>query len=262
MPFVVSLVQFKGGCGKTTLGVTLYATSVSRFDSSGIIDLDPQGNASAWCLGRKGFQSIPQHEGAEALCVRNDTVTAPRFRVNQTPEGALAAAVECRRIDGGKVFPSNVYISPQNLSAIELGNVPLGVVVVDTPPHMPSTLLRSIVAQSDAVVVPVQPEAFCVQNITQLLSEIDAAGGGDLIESGRVRFVFNMVQKCVTHAAWSEMVRTNWGELLSAVSIPRAMAWADASNHGKKWNPKSKPAATANELWDDILTMAQRRAAA
>jgi cellulose biosynthesis protein BcsQ len=148
------------------------------------------------------------------------------------------------------------------MDSIELDNVPFQTVVVDTPPQMQSTLLRSVVAQSDAVIVPVQPEPYCVQNIVELVSEIENAGGGEMIQNGRVRFVFNMVQKCLTHTSWAALVTSQWGDMLSSVSIARAAVWADIANHGSKWNPKCKPAKIANELWDDIHKHATRRAAA
>jgi cellulose biosynthesis protein BcsQ len=262
MAFVVSLLQNKGGCGKTTLATTLYATAVSRGDSVGIIDLDPQGNATAWSIGRRGFLNVTQHTGAEALCAPGGALTGARFPGNQSPELWSQSIMECQRVPGGFLVPSNPYMNRSGMESIELDAVPFSTVVVDTPPQMQSTLLRSIVAQSDAVVIPVQPEPFCVQNIVELVSEIENAGGGEMIATGRVRFVFNMVQKCLTHASWAALVSSQWSDMLSDVSIARAAAWADMSNHAAKWNPKSKPAKIANELWDDIHKHAQRRAAA
>lgn len=258
MAFVVSLLQNKGGCGKTTLATTLYATAVSRGDSAGIIDMDPQGNATAWSIGRRGFLNVPQHTGAEALCGTNGA----RFPGNQSLESWAKNIVECQRVTGGFLVPSNAYMNRSRMDAIELDNVPFQTVVVDTPPQMQSTLLRSVVAQSDVVVVPVQPEPYCVQNIVELVSEIENAGGGEMIATGRVRFVFNMVQKCLTHTSWAALVSSQWGDMLSSVSIARAAVWADIANHGSKWNPKCKPAKIANELWDDIHKHATRRAAA
>jgi hypothetical protein len=43
--------------------------------------------------------------------------------------------------------------------------------------------------------------------------------------------------------------------------IDRAMAWADAANPGKKWNPKNKTAKTAAALWDEIMPAVERAAA-
>jgi cellulose biosynthesis protein BcsQ len=254
-------MQNKGGCGKTSFATTLYATAVCRGDSAGILDLDPQGNATAWCLSRRGFLEVPQQHGAEAFCTPDGALTHTRFSGKQHADELAKHVLPCARIAGGFVVPSNPYMDRGRLRGVELSSVPLGTLVVDTPPQMNSTLLRSVVAQSDAIVVPVQPEPYCVQNIAELVAEIANAGGADLLEAGRVRLVFNMVQKCVTHAAWVAVVRANWGHLLSPVTVARAMAWADVSNAGT-WSPKSKPAKIATELWHDIAENNQRRAAA
>ena len=265
MAFVVSLLQNKGGCGKTTLAATLYAARLSRSDSPGIavglVDLDPQGNASAWSLGRRGFLATPRHTGTESLCTP-DGVLTERFSGNRSPNEWAKHVVPCRRIDGGFIVPANPYMRRHGIDGIELDTLPFSVAVVDTPPQMESTLLRSVVVQSDVVVVPVQPEPFCVQNIVELLAEIENAGCGDMLENGRVRLVFNMVQRCVTHASWAALVSAQWGNLLSPVSIARATAWADVTNHAAKWNPRGKPAAIANTLWDDIQSITARREAA
>lgn len=225
------------------------------------MDLDPQGNSSAWCLTRAGFLEVGRGTGAEAFCAP-DGQLADRFSANHTAEHVAQHMASCRRIAGGVVIPANPYMDRGSWQRVELETVPVDTLVVDTPPQLNSTMLRSIVAQSDAIVVPVQPEPYCVQNISELLAEIVNGGGGELIETGRVRLVFNMVQKCVTHAAWAAMVRANWGSLVSPVTVARAMAWADVANGGVPWNPKCKPAKIATELWADILDNAQRRAAA
>lgn len=178
------------------------------------------------------------------------------------PEAVAAAAVPCARMAGGYLFPANPYMDRSRMQTIHMEHVPFATVLVDTPPQMPSTLLRSIVAQSDAVVVPVHPEPWGVQNIAGLLSEIEHAGGGEMLDAGRVRLVFNMTQKCLTHAAWQTYVAEHWGGLLSPVVVPRAAAWGDMANFGVAWNPKSKPSRTALELWADIHNHASTKVAA
>lgn len=262
MPFVVSLMQNKGGCGKTSFATTLYATAGSKNVSVGIADLDPQGNATAWCLTRARYLELPGQVGAEALCKPDGALTGAQFPANQRAELLARHAVPCTRIRGGVVLPANPQMDRSGWRGVDFENVAVDTLVVDTPPQLNSSMVRSIVAQSDAIVVPVQPEPYCVQNIAELLAEIANGGGGEMIDTGRVRLVFNMVQKCVTHAAWSAVVRANWGALVSEVSVPRAMAWADVANGGTPWNPKSKPAKIATDLWADIHNNTQRRAAA
>jgi chromosome partitioning protein len=49
---IISLVNFKGGVGKTTLTVNLAACLAKERDKKVlIVDLDPQSNSSIWLLG-------------------------------------------------------------------------------------------------------------------------------------------------------------------------------------------------------------------
>jgi cellulose biosynthesis protein BcsQ len=265
MPTTVAVIQNKGGCGKTSFAVSLYATAVCKRASAGsaaLVDLDPQGNATAWSVGRKSFLALPQHAGVEALCMPHGGLTAARFRGKHLAEAVRESVLPCARFERGVLVPANPYMDRGRMQSIELDYVPANTLILDTPPQMPSTLLRSIVGQADAIIVPIQPEPFCIQNVNELVAEINNAGGGDLLEAGRVRFVFNMVQKCVTHAAWVAMVTASYEDMLSTVVVARATAWADMTNNAVPWKPKSKPAQIAEQLWADIDSNTTRRAAA
>ncbi len=49
---IISLVNFKGGVGKTTLTVNLAACLAKEHDKKVlIVDLDPQSNSSIWLMG-------------------------------------------------------------------------------------------------------------------------------------------------------------------------------------------------------------------
>jgi chromosome partitioning protein len=58
---VISIVQQKGGVGKTTLAINLAGAMRQRGLSVVVVDADPQGSASAWAIPRKlGFEVRPE----------------------------------------------------------------------------------------------------------------------------------------------------------------------------------------------------------
>ncbi|MFC6791484.1 AAA family ATPase [Methylobacterium komagatae] len=58
---VISIVQQKGGVGKTTLAINLAGAMKQRGMTPVVVDADPQGSASAWAIPRKlGFEVRPE----------------------------------------------------------------------------------------------------------------------------------------------------------------------------------------------------------
>ena len=288
---VIVVVQSKGGVGKTSLALSLFAhciyendarrasfvasqiperasfvaSPVSGSDSVVAVDLDPQGNLTAWATGRRGFESTRQGHGAESLTTPTGRLTAGSYVATdgQTLELATTAMLTpCTRLGAGFIAPANPYMSTGAMHGIELAAL-LGVVIVDTPSRLDSRLFRSLVSQADAVIVPVQPESFCAQNIPEVLQEITFAGRADLITSGAVRLVFNMVQRCATHAAWQHVISAQWPALISPTVCARSAEWCDAMNDGAAWSKTSKPATTGAQLFNELETIwTQQRAAA
>ena len=60
---IISLVNFKGGVGKTTLTVNVAACLAKEHGNKVlIVDLDPQSNSSIWLLGPARWSSINKRE--------------------------------------------------------------------------------------------------------------------------------------------------------------------------------------------------------
>lgn len=64
MPTIVSLLNMKGGVGKSTLAVNL-AWQFFQFSKRVlVVDLDPQFNASQYMLGGEGYKKLVQNQAA------------------------------------------------------------------------------------------------------------------------------------------------------------------------------------------------------
>ncbi len=63
----VSLVSQKGGSGKTTLALNLAVAAELAGQAALVIDLDPQGSASAWASGRQAESPVVTAIQAHAL---------------------------------------------------------------------------------------------------------------------------------------------------------------------------------------------------
>lgn len=63
----VSLISQKGGSGKTTLALNLAVAAELAGQAALVIDLDPQGSASAWASGRQAESPVVTAIQAHAL---------------------------------------------------------------------------------------------------------------------------------------------------------------------------------------------------
>ncbi|MCJ2043482.1 ParA family protein [Methylobacterium sp. J-078] len=87
---VISVVQQKGGVGKTTLTVNLAGELKSRGSRVVVIDADPQGSAVAWSAPRKlGFEVLPQilDTGKLAPWIRSVLKQSADYVIIDTPSG-------------------------------------------------------------------------------------------------------------------------------------------------------------------------------
>lgn len=269
MPLVVSVLQQKGGVGKTTIATSLFAHLVSGGVSAGIIDLDPQGNATAWGIGPHEFLNVGQHCGAEAFTLPHGDVarsvsggnTGVVSHGNTDMETVSKHVFPCTRLGAGYVVPANAYMAAHQFTSFVPDALPFDVAIVDTSPRLPSTLLRSIAAQSHAVIAPVQPEPYAVQNVHDLLTEL-GHGGPHLLDNNTVRLVVSMRQRSTTHEAHEQWLRKAFPNYVSDVVISRATAWAEMAMFDTPWKRSSTCAKTAAALWADIENTLSQKVAA
>lgn len=87
---VISIVQQKGGVGKTTLAVNVAGALKQRGLSVMVIDADPQGSATAWAFPRKlGFEVKPEllANGTLSIWLRNILKQRADVVLIDTPAG-------------------------------------------------------------------------------------------------------------------------------------------------------------------------------
>jgi chromosome partitioning protein len=271
MARVVTLAQRKGGCGKTSLAVSLAAVGVSRAFQIGTVDLDSQANASAWALGTSTVRRISRECSAALLewPPRRDwlSLSSPLRAESVTPEQVLEYAVShCRHesesVPGLAVYPSSPGVHCDEAAELLISGLPHDWVIVDTPANSSTPATRSALAQSDYVLVPVLASSFAIWGAEMVLREIESVGRGDLIESGRVRLVINGRQKWAVQDAAEQEIRARYGDLVAVDVVPWGVRIGEASMAPellKKTNPIWK---AAERIWDELEPRKQKGRAA
>ncbi len=114
---VISIVQQKGGVGKTTLAVNLAGELRSRSKRTVVVDADPQASAMAWAAPRRlGFEVKPElvTSGTIAQWVRNVLKQQADFVIIDTPAGlgpVFRAAVDAADLIAVPCGPSSLDLN-------------------------------------------------------------------------------------------------------------------------------------------------------
>jgi chromosome partitioning protein len=228
-PRILVVANQKGGVGKTTTAINLGTALAAVGQTTLVVDLDPQGNASTG-LG------ISRHERKISSY---DVVMGG---------AALAEAIVPTRIPGLHIVPATVDLSgvELELATESRRNYRLRdafarfaeqdsrftYVLIDCPPAL-GLLTVNAMAAAHAVVVPLQCEFFALEGLSQLLKTIERVRAGlnpELEIQGVILTMFDKRNNLSDQVASD--VRAHLGDKVYQTVIPRNVRISEAPSHG------------------------------
>ena len=161
---MITLSNNKGGSGKTTTAVSLASAFAERGLRVLVVDLDPQGSATAW-LG--GYESpiglVEFSEGG--------------IRVSELVKTSTARGVDLVPISPSLTPTGKENENHAGLAIVRaLNRLPnyWDLVLVDTPPTLGYLSLAPLAA-SDHIVIPVEAHALAMPGVASVISSIERA---------------------------------------------------------------------------------------
>jgi chromosome partitioning protein len=163
---IISIINQKGGCGKTTVAINLASSFRELGRNVLVIDLDPQAHAS---LG---------------LGVAADEVEATTYDLLRDPRVKIADAL-MKVQDRLFIVPSSPVLSAieqelagkagresRLLSKLTRDSGDFDYVVIDSPPNIGLLTFNALMASGE-VVIPIDPSLFSVQGLEKLRETLE-----------------------------------------------------------------------------------------
>ena len=250
MTKIISIINHKGGVGKTTTTANIGACLAKSDKKTLLLDLDPQGNLS-------------QHFDILA------------------PDAQLAdSLIESKIIQPFKIEP-NLYIAPSDLKLMDaerdliqsrlafgrlrkilsmtLEKYDFDYILIDCPPSL-GILTENALTSSDEVLIPIEPTAFAyngLHRIFDLIEDIREEMGASLSVKGVILTMVDIRTSVQKHIQ-EEIAELLNGQHIYKNSISRAIAFQESAVEGKHifdYAPNSKAAHEYKSLTEEIFNV-------
>jgi chromosome partitioning protein len=248
---IYTILNQKGGVGKTTTAINLGAYLAHYGERVLLIDIDPQANATS-CLGidkrsiQNGIYQAMLNDGN----VSDAILYNPRLKLSLLPSSPDLTGAEVELINEQKRETRLLHI-------LEGIHERYDYVLVDCPPSMGLLTLNGMMAAKDGLIIPVQCEYLALEGISQLLQTIDRVRSA-VFDKLRIRGVLLTMYDPRTNLSKDveEEVRKYFQDQTFKAVIPRSVRLAEAPSYGLPilaYQPKSPGAIAYGELAQEIL---------
>ena len=250
MARIISIVNQKGGVGKTTTAVNLSAALAKAGKFVLLIDLDPQANATSGF----GFDHKNIEKGVYEVLVNGISL---KDIILNLPQEGLRLAPSTINLAGATVDLVNMERREFRLSDALL-EIKHGYdfIIIDSPPSLGLLTVNGLVAARE-ILIPVQPEYFALEGVGQLLNTIKLVRENlkpDLELLGAVITMLDKRNRLGREV--TEELQKHFPNRLFSTMVPRAVRLAEAPSHGKTifdYDPQSPAALAYEELAKEVM---------
>jgi chromosome partitioning protein len=249
MAKVLSITNQKGGVGKTTTAINMAASLACMNQKILLVDLDPQGNASAGSGIDRDHQKATVYEVLMHSAPVADAITRA--------DSGFDVIASNRELSGALIeLVDEEHREFRLREALQTVRDDYDFILIDCPPSLDLLTVNALVA-SDAVLIPMQCEYFALEGLTELVNtvrKIRTAFNPDLNIEGLLRTMFDR-RNTLTREVSSQLEK-HFGDKVYHTIIPRNIRLAEAPSYGKpvlKYDKRSKGARAYLALAGEVM---------
>ena len=252
---IVSVVNQKGGVGKTTTAVNLASGIGIAGKKVLLVDADPQGNSTS------GF----------GVNKKNAKITSYELLIGKAKLESAVIKTEFKNVD---IVPSSMDLAAAEVDLIEIehreaqlkmslaaAREKYDYIFIDCPPSLGLITINALNA-SDTVLVPIQCEYFALEGLSQLMASVRQVKRlyNPTLEIERIVLTMYDARLNLTGQVVSE-IKKYFSNQLYKTAIPRAVRLSEAPSYGmpiQYYDKRSKGAAAYDDLAKEFLKRNRR----
>ncbi len=224
---IYTLVNQKGGVGKTTSTINLAAYLAKLGQKVLVVDLDPQANATS-CLGVDKlnvaggtYEALLGDENIFRHILLNE-----RLHLSLLPASPALAGAEVELVD-------ELARESRLRKALSQVSDQYNYVLIDCPPSLGLLTVNGLMAAMDGVIVPVQCEYLALEGLGQLTQTIDRVRSALFPALGVRGVILTMFDNRTNLSAdVVKEVNNHFPNLVFKSIIPRNIRLAEAPSYG------------------------------
>ena len=251
MGIIVSVVNQKGGVGKTTTAVNICAALGAKGKKVLLVDLDPQGNAtSGFGIAKKTLEITTYDVIMSSVRPQEAVIQTECKNVSIIPATAQLAEAEMHLLS---VEQRNHQLKKALLQIKDEYDI----ILVDCLPSLGVLAVNALVA-SDKFIVPMQCEHYSLEGLAQLLSTVKKVKKTANKNLTLMGIVFTMLDKRLlqSNEIMRDIKRNFPPSSIFNTVIPRNVRISEAPSHGMPviyYDKSSKGAESYMKLAGEII---------